>query len=476
MDAMVLATQKWLNKTYGNDSGFNKVTEDGITGWGTIYGLRRALQIEEKITAKSNSFGPETYKRCPDINEGDTGNLVYIVQGGLWCKGFSAGGFNGIYTAATATAVKQFKEATGIGGNGNMNRDFMKALLDMSAFVRVSGGKSEIRNVQQQLNREYYDFYQICPCDGLYNREMNKMLIYALQKELGIGKEEATGTWGTKTVTKCKEKVFNIGDKGNIVKLIRCALVCNGYNVNISSSTYDSTINYTCNKFANSMLITKSINSIGYSVIRSLLSSNGDTSRSAIGCDTATKLTPAQIETLKNNSYQYVGRYVRSTHGGTIDKALTTQEVSNILNAGLKLFLIFQESGNSVDKFTSATGTANAKRAISAVKNLGYSSFVPIYFAVDFDATDAQIKSNILPYFKSIVDAIKADGNDFQIGIYGTRNVCITVRNAYSEVGRLFVSDSSYGYSGNLGYTMPKTWSFDQFATDITIGSGEGKY
>lgn len=46
-DAMVLATQKWLNEKYGNDSRFNKVAEDGITGWGTIYGLRRALQIEE---------------------------------------------------------------------------------------------------------------------------------------------------------------------------------------------------------------------------------------------------------------------------------------------------------------------------------------------------------------------------------------------------------------------------------------------
>ena len=48
-DAMVLATQKWLNEKYGNDSRFNKVAEDGITGWGTIYGLRRALQIEEKL-------------------------------------------------------------------------------------------------------------------------------------------------------------------------------------------------------------------------------------------------------------------------------------------------------------------------------------------------------------------------------------------------------------------------------------------
>mgnify|MGYP001215942063 CR=1 FL=1 len=35
-DAMVLATQKWLNEKYGNDSRFNKVAEDGITGWGTM--------------------------------------------------------------------------------------------------------------------------------------------------------------------------------------------------------------------------------------------------------------------------------------------------------------------------------------------------------------------------------------------------------------------------------------------------------
>lgn len=475
MDTMVLKTQQWLNLTYGDDSRFNRVTEDGITGWDTIYGLRRALQIEEGITSTSNSFGPSTYDKCPDINEGDTGNLVYIVQGGLWCKGFNPGGFDGNYGSRTSAAVKRFKEATGIGGNGNMNKDFMRALLDMSAFSTVSGGKKIIRSVQQKLNRDYYMYYQISPCDGLYNREMNKMLIYALQKELGISKESATGTWGPTTVARCKEKVFNIGNSDNIVRLIRYSLVCNGYNVDISSSIYDTNINYTCNKFAKEMLISKPINTVGYSVIRSLMSSNGDTSRPAIGCDTATKLTPTQIQTLVDNGYRYVGRYVSNTPGGTLDKALTKTEVNNILNAGLELFLIFQESGNSVERFNSSTGIQNATSAIAAVKNLGYSSFVPIYFAVDFDATDTQIKSNILPYFKAIVDTIKKDANDFQIGVYGTRNVCATVRDTYPEVGRLFISDSSYGYSGNLGYTMPKTWSFDQFATDITIGNGEGK-
>lgn len=475
MDAMVLKVQSWLNKTYENHSQFNLVTEDSITGWGTIYGLRRALQIEEQLPTLSNSFGPSTYNKCPDVNECDTGNLVYIVQGGLWCKGYSPGGFTGTYGSGTASAVKKFKESTGIGGNGNMNKDFMRALLDMSAFSLLSDGSESIRAVQQQLNRDYYNYYQIGPCNGIYDRDMNKMLIYALQKELGIGKDLATGTWGPTTVSKCKEKVYNIGNSDNIVKLVRYALVCNGYNVNISSSTYDSTINYTCNKFAKSMAIEKSSNTIGYGVIRSLLSSNGDTSRSAIGCDTATKLTSSQIQTLKNNGYQYVGRYVSNTPGGTLDKALTTTEISNILNAGLKLFLIFQESGNKASNFTAVTGLANGNTALAAVKNLGYNHGAIIYFAVDFDATAAEIKNNIIPYFKGVLSAFNNDKDDYHVGIYGTRNVCTSVSGAYSEIKNYFVSDASYGFSGNLGFAMPSGWSFDQFATDITIGSGEGK-
>ncbi|TCO62900.1 hypothetical protein EV192_1021040 [Actinocrispum wychmicini] len=36
-----------------------------------------------------------------------------------------------------------------------------------------------------------------------------------------------------------------------------------------------------------------------------------------------------------------------------------------------------------------------------------------------------------------------------------------------------FVSDMSTGFSGNLGFSMPRNWAFDQIAT-ITIGSGAG--
>ena len=65
-DPMVLATQKWLNNTYGSRTGFGSVAEDGYTGWGTINALIRALQIELGITATVNNFGPGTQSRFLD--------------------------------------------------------------------------------------------------------------------------------------------------------------------------------------------------------------------------------------------------------------------------------------------------------------------------------------------------------------------------------------------------------------------------
>lgn len=38
-DAMVYLTQRWLNQEYGDVPGFGYVTEDGRTGWDTVYGL-----------------------------------------------------------------------------------------------------------------------------------------------------------------------------------------------------------------------------------------------------------------------------------------------------------------------------------------------------------------------------------------------------------------------------------------------------
>ena len=42
------------------------------------------------------------------------------------------------------------------------------------------------------------------------------------------------------------------------------------------------------------------------------------------------------------------------------------------------------------------------------------------------------------------------------------------------KIYNMFVADASSGFSGNLGFSLPNGWSFDQFCVDLTIGSGSG--
>src|SRR5689334_14669499 len=90
VDEMVLQAQKWVNATYKSVAGYNAVTEDGKTGWNTMYSLTRALQHELGIAVLSNAFGPTTLSTLAargDIKVGESNkNIVKIIQCGLWCK------------------------------------------------------------------------------------------------------------------------------------------------------------------------------------------------------------------------------------------------------------------------------------------------------------------------------------------------------------------------------------------------------
>lgn len=120
MDSRVLQTQEWLNKTYGEVSGFPTVVEDGITGNATFKALIYALQLEIGISKPDGVFGNNTLSKCPTLQESlipDSEiprNIIYILQGSLWCKGISPKGFTGIFGPFTANAVYEFQVAAGI--------------------------------------------------------------------------------------------------------------------------------------------------------------------------------------------------------------------------------------------------------------------------------------------------------------------------------------------------------------------------
>ncbi|WP_430490533.1 glycoside hydrolase domain-containing protein [Lactiplantibacillus pentosus] len=468
-DQLVLDTQQWLNSTYGDVDGFGSVPENGLTGWDTIYGLTRGLQHELGITDLVDNFGPTTAKLfdeiADDIVPGYSGNIAYIIQGGFWCKGIDPAAFDGKFTSDTASAVTTMKEYAGLSDtSGTLDSQFMAALLNMSAFTLVADGYEKIRTMQQQLNHDYLAYTGILPCDGVYQRDTNTALIYALQAEEGLDTDTASGTYGP--MTQELTPTVSTGDDNNFVRILQWGLYVNNqaYTGDFDGS-YTLDVSSSVATFESDMALPETSGaSAGLDVFMSLLTSAGNPDRDAVACDTSHQIDANEAAALSSAGYKYVGRYLTGTAGtgsSEVDKNLTTSEISILINAGLKIFPIYQDgASDDEDYFTQTKGSSDGRKAGLAAMQLGFPDDTIIYFAVDVDIQDGDIAGTVEPYFTGVANGINSFG--FKVGIYATRNVANTIITD-GLADKAFVSDMSTGFSGNLGFPMPSEWSFDQF-------------
>ncbi len=177
VDPQVQVTQQWLNTTYGSHAQWVYVMQDGNTGWGTINGLIRALQIELGISVLSDTFGPTTMaqftSQIGSVSASTTNlDVLRIAQGGLWCKGYNGGFTRGFWDADVAAGIGFMTADMGFTSVSSISPKVMKALLTMDAYVLLAGGTASRRAAQRWLNQTYahrLDF-MILPCDGLFSR------------------------------------------------------------------------------------------------------------------------------------------------------------------------------------------------------------------------------------------------------------------------------------------------------------------
>ncbi len=475
MDIMVQKTQIYLNAMYGHDSRYEVIPENGNTGWTTIYALTRALQIELGITETADNFGPTTISRFKlkypnGITQQDSAdetedNVYAIIQGALWCKGYSTGasGITKHFYGGTGNAIINLKEDAGlIGANSTVTLEVMQALLSMNQYVLLSnrGGIEKIRSIQQYFNWMYMEYIGLAPCDGLYAREMNKAMIKVLQAIEGYSVENATGNFGAGT--KAKLPMLPSVTNAQATYLFRAALCCNGYDVELNT-IWNTELEDVLAQFQTNMLldVTRRADTNTW---MALMLSCGNQDRPANACDTRFEITAERLNILKANGYEVVGRYLT---GGEY-KGLRIGEAERIINGGMKLFPIFQESGANLQYFTESRGSQDAVNASVAAREFGMPVNTIIYFAVDTDPLDTEIRDYILPYFKGLFDNFDPD---YQIGVYGTRNVCSQLAAAGYTVTS-FVSDMSYAFSGNMGFRMPGNWNLDQYYEIKTSKSG----
>ncbi|MBP2475597.1 peptidoglycan hydrolase-like protein with peptidoglycan-binding domain [Crossiella equi] len=474
-DEKVLDAQRWANATYGGVAGYNPCPETGKTGWATMYSLTRGLQHELGITALSDTFGPTTLAKLAEL--GDIGptftakpNIVKILQHALYCKGYWAGVVTGDYHSSTETAVGELKMDAGlVNHNSRVQPKIFKAILTMDAYVLLSGGNQEIRQIQGYLNNKYIhkSTFFLAPTDGHYSRDVQTALLKAIQYELGIPESQVTGSFGPATRDGLRRQTVGPGSSGIWVELFSAACVFNGQldrEFTTHKSQWDDDLANYVRAFQDfsALYVNGRVTGVGdFQTWAQLLVSTGDPDRPAGACDTRYHISVARAKALKAAGYHVVGRYLDEDPDSKLNKELQPGELEAIFAGGLRVFPISQYNARRLVDFTYSQGYAHAVRAHDRAVGYGFNAGTIIYFAVDYDATGEEIKSNVLPYFHGVQKALGERGRRYIPGVYGSRNVCTQVSN-YAKTPYSFVSGMSYGFSGNLGFPMPANWSFTQ--------------
>lgn len=145
-------------------------------------------------------------------------------------------------------------------------------------------------------------------------------------------------------------------------------------------------------------------------------------------------------------------RYLNSV-GPRTRKVVQLAEAQAIAAAGKQLALVHEAWGDFAHSgrggISAADGARDGPYAYKVASALGAPDGAAVYFAVDTDATPAQIRSYVLPYFQQIKQAFS--GGLYRIGVYGCGAVCEAVIGAgLADLGWLSCSKGWTGYASFL--------------------------
>lgn len=128
-DENIREIQKTLNERY-----HLSLEEDGYYGPKTKAGLVRGLQTElnnqfQKGLTIDGDFGTATKNACVNVRYNATGNITYLIQAMLYCKGYNTNGIEGIFGKGTVSAVRKFQTNNGLSMDGIVGKNTFEKLF-----------------------------------------------------------------------------------------------------------------------------------------------------------------------------------------------------------------------------------------------------------------------------------------------------------------------------------------------------------
>lgn len=121
--------QSWLNTNYNT-----RLVVDGIWGAKTKIAAVRVYQKYLNTVFKSGLivdgiWGAKTKNATRIVKQDSSGLVVYIIQGLLYCYGFDANGFDGIFGKGMLAAVKGFQKSKNLDVDGIIGKNTFAAMM-----------------------------------------------------------------------------------------------------------------------------------------------------------------------------------------------------------------------------------------------------------------------------------------------------------------------------------------------------------
>lgn len=134
------------------------------------------------------------------------------------------------------------------------------------------------------------------------------------------------------------------------------------------------------------------------------------------GFDTAQQMT-RHAQALRRHGYDFVMRYY--SHNSA--KNLGAQEARALAAAGLRIGAVWESAGTHAGFFSRAQGQADGAAALRQARSAAQPPGSAIYFAVDYDPSQADIDGAIADYFAGLAAAMNGD---YRVGVYGSGLCC----------------------------------------------------
>lgn len=121
--------QTWMNTNYNMG-----LVVDGIYGVNTKLSAVKVYQRYLNTVFKAGLivdgiWGAKTKNATRNVKQDDSGLVVYILQGLLYCYGFDANGFDGIFGRGMLAAVQSFQKSKKLDADGIIGKNTFEAMM-----------------------------------------------------------------------------------------------------------------------------------------------------------------------------------------------------------------------------------------------------------------------------------------------------------------------------------------------------------